>query len=231
MTELAPPARSRPTLASRAARLAAGAVALSAAPAFAAAKQAAMAAGVAGASTGTLHIGQKLALSLQASGLPNELILALISMLPVVELRGAVPVGSWLGVPPFRTFVVCVLGNSLAVLLLLLALRLSFVEALLAKVLDKARAKIGPLATSKSLPLGLAVFVGVPLPGTGGWTGAMIAHLLGMPLGLAFGSIAAGVAMAGVIMSALTLAGWYGAAVAAAALGVFCVGALFKKGA
>ncbi|KAJ1635269.1 putative small multi-drug export protein-domain-containing protein [Pavlovales sp. CCMP2436] len=150
-------------------------------------------------------------------------------MLPVVELRGAVPVGAWLGVPPLRAFIVCVLGNSLAVFLLLAALRLPPVEALLRPVLERARAKMGGLGETKSLPLALAVFVGVPLPGTGGWTGAMIAHLLGMPFALAFGSIFAGVVMAGVIMSALTLAGWYGAAVAAGVLAVFCTGALMKR--
>jgi uncharacterized membrane protein len=207
-------------LAAVVARLAVGAALFSGSPAFAAGATA----------SGKLHIGQKLALWLQATGLPNEAVLVLISMLPVVELRGAVPVGSWLGVPPLRTFVVCVAGNSLAVFLLLAALRLPLVESLLSKILEKARSKMGTLASSDSLPLGLAVFVGVPLPGTGGWTGAMIAHLLGMPFGIAFGSIFLGVLMAGVIMTALTLAGWYGAAFAATALALFCVGALLKQG-
>ncbi|KAG8459862.1 hypothetical protein KFE25_014425 [Diacronema lutheri] len=214
--------RARAALAARVAL--GGAVLLAARPALAAAVAAA------GAPAAKLHIGQKLALKLGSSGLPDELVLALISMLPVVELRGAVPVGSWLGVSPLRTLIVCVLGNTFAVVCLLGALRLPAVERLLAPVLDKARSKMGALADAKSLPLGLAVFVGVPLPGTGGWTGAMIAHLLGMPFGLACASISAGVLMAGLIMTALTLAGWYGALVASGVLAIFCAGTLLKRG-
>lgn len=177
-----------------------------------------------------LHIGQKLSLWLQSFGLPNELILVLISTLPVIELRGAVPVGAWMGVSPLRTFVVCVLGNTAAVALLLAALRLPLVEKLLKPVLDKARSKMKGIDEG-SIGLGLALFVGIPLPGTGGWTGAMIAHILGIPFSLAIGSIGLGVALAGGIMTALTLAGWYGAAVAIAAMVLFCVGALLERSA
>lgn len=215
-------ANERARLAAAAARAVLGAATmLAASPVLAAASAAAVAP--------KLHIGQKLALKLSSTGLSNEAVLVLISMLPVVELRGAVPVGSWLGVPPLRTLLVCVLGNTLAVLLLLAALRLPLVESLLRPLLNKAKSKMGGLADSKSLPLGLAVFVGVPLPGTGGWTGAMVAHLLGMPFGLAAASIFGGVVMAGLIMTALTLAGWYGAIVAGGVLGLFCVGALLRR--
>lgn len=234
---LAPAAAPAPAASAKASRRSARSGAIVAAARFAAgaaaacaARPALAAAAAAAAAAPKLHIGQRLALQLARSGLPDEAVLALISMLPVVELRGAVPVGRWLGVPPLRTFAVCVLGNTLAVVLLLAALRLPLVESLLRPVLDKARAKMGTLADSKNLPLGLAVFVGVPLPGTGGWTGAMIAHLLGMPFGLAAASISAGVVMAGVIMSALTLAGWYGAAAAGAGLALFCAGALLNRG-
>eukprot|EP00304_Pavlova_gyrans_P010247 CAMPEP_0206046186 /NCGR_PEP_ID=MMETSP1466-20131121/17935_1 /ASSEMBLY_ACC=CAM_ASM_001126 /TAXON_ID=44452 /ORGANISM="Pavlova gyrans, Strain CCMP608" /LENGTH=279 /DNA_ID=CAMNT_0053421157 /DNA_START=52 /DNA_END=891 /DNA_ORIENTATION=+ len=219
------PARTQATVARRVVRLALVAASLAAlsqsSPAWA---------GSAVAEEGAkLHVGQKLALWLQSFGLPNELILVLISTLPVIELRGAVPVASWLGVGPLKAFVVCVLGNTAAVVVLLAALRLSFVERILKPLLDKARSKIGTLADDGSLALGLALFVGIPLPGTGGWTGAMIAHLLNMPFPLAVLSIFSGVALAGIIMTVLTLAGWYGAAIAIAALTIFVGGALFQR--
>ncbi|CAM9659923.1 unnamed protein product, partial [Phaeothamnion confervicola] len=74
--------------------------------------------------------------------------------------------------------------------------------------------------------LALTLFVGIPLPGTGAWTGAMGAFLLGMPFQKAMLSIFAGVAAAGTIMSALTLAGRTGAIVATAVLAAFCVSAI-----
>lgn len=178
---------------------------------------------------GKLHVGQRLALSLQGLGLPDTAVLLLISAMPVVELRGAIPVGTWMGLDPARTFATCVLGNTAAVVALLAALRLPVVEGLLAPLLRRAQAKMEDMAVEKSrVPLALALFVGVPLPGTGGWTGAMIAHLIGLPFQKAALSIFGGVVMAGVIMTALSLAGWYGAAVASAALVVFVAGAIAK---
>jgi uncharacterized membrane protein len=80
--------------------------------------------------------------------------------------------------------------------------------------------------------LGLMIFVAIPLPATGAWTGAMAAFLLGMSFRHAMGSIFLGVAIAGVIMTVLSLLGWWGAAIAAVALltlAVSWVAAVLKR--
>lgn len=70
-----------------------------------------------------LHVGQKIANYFQTFGLPDEAILAIISALPVVELRGAVPVGVWMGLPITTVLPVCVLGNMLPIVPLMFLLR------------------------------------------------------------------------------------------------------------
>lgn len=104
-----------------------------------------------------------------------------ISAMPVVELRGGVPVGIWMGMPIVKVFTLCVAGNMIPIPLILLALRSSFVQKLAKPVLDRAREKAAGFGDEKSQALALTLFVGIPLPGTGAWTGAMGAFLLGMP--------------------------------------------------
>ncbi|KAH8060785.1 small multi-drug export protein [Aureococcus anophagefferens] len=145
------------------------------------------------------HLGDVVADKLRLSGFSDAWIIALISAMPVVELRGAIPIGALMGLPIAKVFVLCVIGNMAPILPLLLALR-------------------SPL---------LAAFVGVPFPGTGAWTGAMVAFVLGMPLSEALSAIFAGVLVAGAIMSALVAAGTKGAlAVAAVIAGAFAFKAL-----
>merc|ERR1719352_527675 len=87
-------------------------------------------------------------------------------------------------------------------------------------ILDRAEKKSSALGVGslEKQWASLAAFVGIPLPGTGAWTGAMGAFLLGMPTAVAISSIFAGVVSAGVIMSAITLAGKKGGIAALAAL-------------
>lgn len=95
----------------------------------------------------------------------------------------------------------------------------------MAPVLNRARKKsssIG-LASPEKQWASLAAFVGVPLPGTGAWTGAMGAFLLGMPTMVALSSIFTGVVSAGLIMTAIVLAGRKGGILALGALAVFTV--------
>ena len=70
-----------------------------------------------------LHVGQKIAKFFQSFGLPDIGVLALISALPVVELRGAVPVGLWMGLPITTVFPACVIGNMIPIIPLLYLLR------------------------------------------------------------------------------------------------------------
>lgn len=181
----------------------------------------------ASAATGEhLHLGQKVALFFKKSGLPDWAVLALISATPAIELRGGVPVGAWMGLGPATTFAICVLGNMAPIAPMLLALRSSFFKKLAAPLLARAEKKLAGLPTGQSRTLALALFVGVPAPGTGAWTGAIIAYLLDMPFGTAMASILAGVVLAGGIMTVLTLAGKAGALVALAVLIAGGVGAI-----
>jgi ferredoxin--NADP+ reductase len=169
-----------------------------------------------------LHLGQKVANFFRTFGIPDLGVLAIISALPVVELRGAIPVGVWMGLPIATVLPVCVLGNMIPILPILLLLRNKYLTKLMSPILKRAKAKTADLGigTKEKQWTSLAAFVGVPLPGTGAWTGAMGAFLLDMPVLSAWTSIFAGVVAAGVIMSAITLAGKLGGI---AALGVLFV--------
>ena len=185
-----------PPRAARRAVAAAAAVALLATPAP----------GFAGA-----HLGQKVAGGLRSSGLPDWLVLMIISAMPVVELRGGIPVGIWMGLSVPTTMLICVAGNMAPIAPFLLGLRSPLVQKLFKPLLTKARAKV-PDVDDKKQWLALVSFVGVPLPGTGAWTGAMIASILEMEFWPAMSALFTGVVSAGLIMSAITLAGTAGLA-------------------
>jgi len=205
-----------------------GSIALLSSPAPAAAKAAAAPVPV----IEHLHVGQKVARYLQSFGIPDWGVLALISAMPVVELRGAIPVGLWMGMP-LLTFVfpICVLGNMVPIVPMLFLLRNKWIRNLMAPILARAESKSASLGvgTPQKQWASLAAFVGIPLPGTGAWTGAMGAFLLGMPISAALSAIFAGVVSAGAIVSAITLAGKKGGIGALAFLALF-TGYEFLKG-
>jgi len=184
---------------------------------------------IARASTGdsaeVLHIGQKVARVFQGRGLSDEMVVCLISAMPVVELRGAIPVGAWMGLPLPKVLGLCIVGNMLPIAPILYLLRFGPVQRLLKPVLDRAQSKASAFKDERSRAMLLAAFVGIPLPGTGAWTGAMGAFLLGMPFPTAMASIFAGVVSAGLIMTAVTAAGTAGAAVVGAVL----IGAMISQ--
>eukprot|EP00804_Cyclotella_cryptica_P003446 CCRYP_002094-RA/>CCRYP_002094-RA protein AED:0.10 eAED:0.10 QI:15/1/1/1/1/1/4/434/314 len=156
-----------------------------------------------------LHTGQKIANYFRSFNLPDLAVLAIISALPVVELRGAVPVGVWMGLPLSQVLIVCVLGNMAPIVPLMFLLRNKSLKKLMAPILSRAEKKSASLGVGsiEKQWASLAAFVGIPLPGTGAWTGAMGAFLLGMPTAVALSSIFTGVVAAGCIMMAITLAG------------------------
>lgn len=140
-------------------------------------------------------------------GAGKETALFLVSMLPLIELRGAVPIGIAAGMPWTEVLPICYLGNLIPIPFLLL-----FAERLLDWLArqplfrkpatwytSKLHSKKGQI--TKYAKWGLFLFVAVPLPGTGAWSGAIIAALLKMPPIRAFFSIAAGVVTAGLIMA------------------------------
>ena len=140
----------------------------------------------------------------------KELVIFIISLLPILELRGGLLAATLLDVEFVRAAIICILGNVLPIPIVLLFLKYvldmlskwdvtkKLVNWLEKKVDDK-REQI-----DKYGYLGLIIFVGIPLPGTGAWTGALLAVMLGLDRKKSFVCIMIGVLMAAVIMSVLS---------------------------
>lgn len=135
----------------------------------------------------------------------------LVGMTPVLELRGAIPLGVAAGLPPLTACAAAILGNIVPVPFIMLLVRRVFrwlrKTAFLGPKIDwlERRAHLkGRLVRRYRLP-GLLLLVAVPLPGTGAWTGALVATLLDIRLRHAFLAIAAGVVIAGVLITLLTV--------------------------
>ncbi len=139
--------------------------------------------------------------------LGKELCIFICSMIPIIELRGAIPLGALYGMNVFETYFISVLGNLLPVPFILLFIRaiLDFMKKRkrLKKVALWVEAKANKNKTKieKYAYFGLLLFVAVPLPGTGAWTGALIAALMKMKFWKSFLFIALG---AGIIMSLIS---------------------------
>lgn len=137
----------------------------------------------------------------------------IISMLPLIELRGAIPVGVMLGLPVTETFLLAMLGNMLPVPFLLLLLgplrkaanHWPLVGPILSWAEERAMKRRGPIERRGFWSL--LVFVGIPLPGTGAWTGTLIAVIVEMNFWRSLAAIAAGVLMAGLLIATLSAAG------------------------
>lgn len=142
--------------------------------------------------------------------LGKELCIFICSMIPIIELRGAIPLGALYGMNVFETYFISVLGNLLPVPFILLFIRaiLDFMKKRkrLKKVALWVEAKANKNKTKieKYAYFGLLLFVAVPLPGTGAWTGALIAALMKMKFWKSFLFIALGVLGAGIIMSLIS---------------------------
>ena len=199
--------------------------------------------------------GQKIAEKLRERGLSKDAAIVAISTLPIVELRGAIPVGHILysdldkstrlgrddGYRAARIFFFAVLGNMLPVPFILLLLgpisrfcmKVPAGQRFFDWLFARTRRKTADI--EKYEFWGLAIFVAIPLPATGAWTGAMAGWLLGLNFFRSLLSIFFGVLGAGVIMTALALLGWIGAVIAGVVLTLFFLGilveALRKKGA
>lgn len=132
-------------------------------------------------------------------------------MVPVFELRGAIPVGVAAGLSFWIVFITAILGNLLPVPFLILFTRRvfewlrkksAFLERLVSRLEMKAAAKEDLL--KKYELLGLCILVAIPLPGTGAWTGSLVAAVFDIRLKHAFPAIALGVLIAAVIVSVVT---------------------------
>ena len=139
--------------------------------------------------------------------LKNYLWVFFLSMVPVLELRAAIPIGATLGLEWVANYLICVIGNMIPVPIILLFVR--HVLEWMKKIprLDKIalwvenKAQKNTPKVQKYASLGLLRFVALPLPGTGAWTGALVAAMLDMRMKYAIPSIFCGVLIAGLIMS------------------------------
>lgn len=142
--------------------------------------------------------------------IPAELIAFVISLFPVLEIRGGMIASLLLEIDFIKAFVICYLGNMLPIPFILLFIKKIFSlmrkNKHLRKIVEKLEArsdkKKGTMEKYKEW--GLLFFVAIPLPGTGGWTGALIAALMDMRIKKALPIIALGVLVAGLIMSLIT---------------------------
>ncbi|MDP4133707.1 MAG: small multi-drug export protein [Bacillota bacterium] len=131
----------------------------------------------------------------------------LISMLPIVELRGAVPIGVALGLNTYLVLLISIIGNMVPIPFVIIFARaiINWLKkkkflAWFGRWLEKKAAK-NVEKVIKYEKIGLFIFVAIPLPGTGAWTGALIASLFDLRLKNSILPIAWGVALAGVIMT------------------------------
>ena len=151
--------------------------------------------------------------------LKNYLICFFVSMVPLIELRGGVPFAVGMGLDYFTALVVCVIGNMLPVPIIYLFARKVLLWGMDKRYIGKfftycvekgerAGRKLTESAGRRGLFLALTLFVGVPLPGTGAWTGTLAASLLDMDFKSSVLACMGGVLLAGCIMGALSVAGF-----------------------
>ena len=135
----------------------------------------------------------------------------IISMVPVVELRGAIPIATSRGLQPSVAIITAIVGNLLPIPFIILFIKRIFawmrrVNPKLNGVVDRMERKADKNKEKvlKYAFWGLVLFVAIPLPGTGAWTGALVAAMLDMPLKKAFPAIVTGVVIAGIVIAVLS---------------------------
>lgn len=142
--------------------------------------------------------------------LTMELTVLLMATLPIIELRGAIPMGVSLGMSPLHAFIISFVGSVLPVPVIIFAIRplfkilkqRRFFRGLVDNITTKTMRKSGRV--QKYGFWGLILFVAIPLPGTGVWTGSLISVLLDMRVKLAFPAILIGNLIAGLLVMGLS---------------------------
>ena len=141
-----------------------------------------------------------------AEHVPAELFVFFISMLPILELRGGLIAAALLNIPIVEAVIICFVGNIIPIPFILLMIRPVFAWLKGTKLFRPTVEKLENRAMGKSEQIrkyefwGLLIFVGIPLPGTGAWTGALIASMLKISIKRAVPPIVLGLCMATVIM-------------------------------
>ena len=134
-----------------------------------------------------------------------EIIVIFFSMLPLIELRGAIPLGISLGLKPVQSMIISIIGNIFVVFILLNILspimrrfeKTKIFNATIGKIKEKSMKKSRVI--KKYSVLGLFIFVSLPLPTTGAWTGTLISTILKLDVKKAFFSMSLGLVVAGII--------------------------------
>ena len=140
----------------------------------------------------------------------KELIVFIISLMPILELRGGLIAATLLGLSGIKSFIICFIGNIIPIPFILWLItpifnylkKTKLFSGIVNKLESKAMSKKDKIEKLKYL--GLMLFVGIPLPGTGAWTGCLIAALLNMDKKKAMLYAIYGVIMAGIIMMVLS---------------------------
>jgi len=135
-------------------------------------------------------------------------------MLPIIELRGAIPVAiAFFGMPWYEAVILSIVGNMLPIPIILLFIEWFFVQIskyrwgsrftnwLFTRTRNKGK------VIERYEEIGLAIFVGIPLPGTGAWTGALAAKIFGLPFGKSLLWVFIGVLLAAALVTGITLMG------------------------
>lgn len=140
----------------------------------------------------------------------SEVIAFIVSMMPVLELRGGLIAAKIMEIDFLKAFIICYIGNMLPIPFILLFIRKIFNWLKKIPAVEKTIVKLEARSIRKADKIqkyrlwGLLLFVGIPLPGTGAWTGALIADLFDIRIKHSLPVIAAGVLIAGVVISALS---------------------------
>ena len=143
------------------------------------------------------------------------LIVLLVSMVPLIELRGAIPYAVGFDLPLLPSYIIAIIGNMVVVPIIFFFARKVLIWGSDKKVIgkffswclkkgEKAGEKLKE-STGKGLYWGLFLFVGIPLPGTGAWTGTLAASILDMDFKKSVLAVMGGVILAGIIMGVLSL--------------------------
>lgn len=135
----------------------------------------------------------------------RELLVIFVAALPILELRGAIPLGLGMGMGPWHVFLLSVFGNLLPIFPLVWLIRPTYNwlhRRGWTRLADRllARTRVKSASVAKYGAIGLMLYVAIPLPGTGAWTGALAAFIFGIPKRWALPAISVGTAMAGLIM-------------------------------
>lgn len=172
------------------------------------------------------------------------LLVFFISMVPIVELRGAIPIAEGLGLNIFIYYPVAILGNMLPVPIIYLFARKvlewgkdkKFIGKFFTWCLEKGQKggeKLKETAGNRGIFFALLIFVGIPLPGTGAWTGTLAASFLNLDFKTSILAVSLGVILAGIIMSLgskfVSILGWPGLIAIIVAILVIITIYVFKK--